>query len=727
MKSIIYSSLLFLSFLIFPADPGRAYFENDETLIVDPGDKISLSGEIYKSVSIHVKAGGTIYVAPYDGGDNIGKLNLIAPEIIIEGTINAVGVSYNTEGKGEDPEGAGTGFGGGGAGYGGYGGDGEDSVLANGGTAYDVQYYLEDVGSYGFDAILVGDRPGFGGGCIRLDAISLTLDATALLDARGNTTAYNGVGGGSGGCILLNGIHAYPVLGYTINISGGPGGPDSAAHAHGEAGGGGGGRIKLINHNECDYLVGNILRDGGIGGGDEANDGGIGKITEYPTPTPTPPQLLSPADGQEVGRSPTFTFQATDPANSKFLKYQLIMSLDDSFNQLTYTATQIDSAAGWDKPYYASDEQASYDAQFELEGGTPYYWAVSVTSNEGKDWVDSGSRSLTASSNNKPEKPYLILPLDNQLNVSTIPDFKILGADPDGDTLTFKVTLAKDPGLSNPKVFDASYPGWDKSAYVPEETYSGVTATCRILAGDTLDPGTDYYWKAVVSDPYLQTSESEIFHFTTSITPPSTPQLIFPENNYQAPDSRITFSFRAAGISGNTVNGCVQLSRNNFQEVWHSFDQTLDQTGWIEASQQSSRIMSFTLPTPIQLERDKTYWWRAYSIEGEIWSAVSETRIFSLADSLEFQNVRIVPNPAVSISSVRIYIQLSVNARTTIRFYNKLGRELDKIYVQAVGGAQGNIINYDISKYASGIYFYVIEAESSYGTEKITKQFAVVD
>ncbi|MCK5219709.1 T9SS type A sorting domain-containing protein, partial [bacterium] len=142
---------------------------------------------------------------------------------------------------------------------------------------------------------------------------------------------------------------------------------------------------------------------------------------------------------------------------------------------------------------------------------------------------------------------------------------------------------------------------------------------------------------------------------------------------------------------------------------------------------QSGHITSFTLPTDIQLERGKTYWWRAYSITGEIWSTVSETRTLSLADSLEFQNVRIVPNPAVSTSLVRIYVQLSLDTKITIRFYNKLGRELDKLQAQALGGAQGNIFNYDISKYACGIYFYVIEAESEFGTSKITKQFAVVD
>ena len=74
MKPSLYSSLLFLSFLIFPADPGRAGGENDETLIDETGEEISLSGEIYKSVSIHVSneegRGGPPTLMGNGGGGN---------------------------------------------------------------------------------------------------------------------------------------------------------------------------------------------------------------------------------------------------------------------------------------------------------------------------------------------------------------------------------------------------------------------------------------------------------------------------------------------------------------------------------------------------------------------------------------------------------------------------------------------------------------------------------
>ena len=568
------------------------------------------------------------------------------------------------------------------------------------------------------------DRSGFGGGCVRLDAISLTLGATAQLDARGNTTAHDGVGGGAGGCILLNGMYTLLNSGSVLNVSGGHGG--SSFDSFGAAGGGGGGRIKFVKHTFGD-LGCSLLRNAGDPGSINALGGISGEINEGSTPGPDSPQLISPANEQQVGRSPTFNFIATDPADAKFLKYQLLLSLNDSFTPVIFTASQLNPDSGWSKPYYASDEQASYTLQFELEGGTTYYWSVSVTSNEGVDWVDSGSRSLTATSNNDPCLPQLIQPGKNQIDVSILPAFRVLGSDPDGDTLTFELVLSRAADLSNPQLLDDSYSGWDKSVYPLAQAYAGVTATCQLLNNDVLLPNTGYYWQVRAFDQYLQTSMSDIFYFKTALTPPLTPQLIFPDDNYQAPDSRITFQFKLASDSGNTLKGRLELSEDNFQNIWKVFDQTQDQTGWSEAFYQANNTAAFTLPSGIQLQRQKPYWWRVYALDGTYQGPVSVTRSFSLANTFEFQNVRVIPNPAVSVSTIQIYVQLSVDAEITIRFYNKMGKEVDKLHVSAQGGSQGNNITYDISQYAVGIYLYVIEAKSAFGNKRITKDFAVIN
>jgi len=847
MQKYSFKSVLIFVLLLLVAVPCSALVDTPEALIVEPGETITLSGNVYKSVSIHVKDGGIINVLKYDGtSENIGKLNLIAPQIIIGGTINATAVSYNEAGAGGAPGAKWNG--GGGAGYGGDGGDGHDvGAPGPGGSSYDITY-LEDVGSYGWGADIEAAY-GLGGGCIRLDAISLTLGATAQLFARGNPIAYARVGGGSGGCILLNGIYTSLKNNYLLDVSGGPGG--EAKNPFGAAGGGGGGRIKFIQHYTFDNQGGTIYLNGGGSGGGTAEAGLAGTSVVVTAPSPNAPILKFPENGQQVGTTPTFTFVATDPADSKFLKYRLEISLNDTFSSpVTITADQLANPddPGWGgKPYFSSGEQASYVIQAALTTGTAYYWRVSVTNNEGANWVTSTEyRQFTTTDtvNVRPVKPQLTQPSQDQTNVSKTPAFQILCADPDGDTMTCVLILSKDQELSSPQIFQASYAGWDQAGYFPGGEYIGITATCQILnSGSNLDalvPGTDYYWKAMVYDAFQQSNVSDIYHFITVdkpavpvivspanntivttktpslkvvsqsptasllnykielssdnyqtilsfqsqngggwsksaytsgetaelvipaayalipgqsyswrayaydidndnwslvttnytftvITPPLVPVLISPEENYEAPNSQITFQFKAESESGNTLNGRFELSENNFSTTLYSFDQTQDQTGWSKVFYHSNSTMAFTLPVSIQLERGKTYWWRVYATDGISWGPASEIRCLSLTNVLEFQAVRTIPNPAVSTDTLQIHVQLSVDADITIRFYNKLGKEVDQFHTRAQGGTQGNIFNYNISKYASGVYFYVIEARSIFGMKKITKRFAVVN
>ncbi len=849
IKNVIRSLPILLALTFLPQQNLSA-LNTSEYLIVESGEEIKLSGVIYKSVSIQVKPGGIIRVPPYDGNENFGKLNLIAPNILIEGVISAFGAAYNDNGCGGAPQS--TNGGGGGAGYGGKGGrgDGNDSDYGSGGDIYNTPL-LVDTGSYGWRAGFSNSASGFGGGSIRLDAISLTLGATARLLAMGNPDAFNTVGGGSGGGILLNGIHACLLktgTAYYLDVSGGPGGGQDEYEA---AGGGGGGRIKFIKHPSFEDQGGTILLDGGPSGGGDAEAGEPGKLEVTSAPMPNPPDLISPDNGQEVGVLPTFIFGAADPADSKFLKYKLEISLNPFPSPVSITANQLTEPEdpGWrGKPFFFSREEASYAVQYALDTSTDFFWQVWVTNNEGVDWICSEEQrqfTTMAQINSRPLQPQQLQPLHDQINVSKTPAFQTLCVDPDGDTLTCKIILSKNPELSNPQIFGSSYSGWDQTSYLPEGAYAGITATCQVLnSGDDLDallPGTNYYWIVQVYDAYQQSNFSEnIYHFTTVarppaptvdspldqetvttktpslkiasqsptngplyykielssdsfqtmvvftsengggwskssytsteiaelvipaayalvpgitytwqayaydidndnwspvtgnisftvITPPLLPQLLFPDDAYAAPNASLTFQFTAESESGNTLNGRLELSEDDFLNVWRRFDQTQDHTGWSSPDYQSNSIMAFTLPSSLQLERGSTYWWRTYATDGISWGPASASRSFSLTRTLEFQQVRAVPNPAVSTSTLEIHFRLSVDAHVTIRFYNKLGKEVDQFHAPALGGAEGNIFKYDISRYASGIYFYVIEARSIFGIRKTTGRFAIVN
>ncbi len=758
MRRILFSTLfIFLSLSFLPQQNLFAVINTSEYLIVGSDESIMLSEDVYKSVYIWVKPGGKIVVAPYDGNKYFGKLNLIAPNILIEGIIYAAATSYNDKGSGGAPK-SNVG-GGGGAAYGGRGGKGAGKSDAGlGGETYDTPF-LEDIGSHGWRASIGVSYFGFGGGSIRLDAISLTLGATARLYAPGNPTARYTVGGGSGGCILLNGIYTCllrAVSSYYLDVSGGPGGP---SFDYKEAGGGGGGRIKFLKHPSFEDQGGTIKIDGGISGGGDAQPGDPGVLEDVSAPMPNPPDLISPTNGQEVGVLPTFIFKTTDPADSKFLKYKLeICYLDPSSVSITANQLTNPEDPGWGgKAFFFSREEASYALQYALATSEVYFWRVYVTNNEGQDWIPSvEQRQFTtmATSNSRPLKPQQLQPLHDQINVNKIPAFQTLCADPEGDTLTFRMILSKDPEMSNSRIFDSSYAGWDQTSYLPEGAYAGVTATCQILnSGSDLDalvPGTDYYWIIQAYDAYQQSNLSKnIYHFTTVarppaptmevpqngavvttktpsmkissqsptnstlyykielssdnfetmlvftsengggwsqtaytsteiaelviptayalvpgitytwhayaydidndnwspvtenfsftvITPPLLPQLVFPDDTYAAPNAGLTFQFQAESESGNTLNGRLELSEDDFQNIWRGFDQTQDQTGWSSPYYQSNSIMAFTLPAGLKLERDKTYWWQVYASDGISWGPRSESRSFTLTDSFEF-------------------------------------------------------------------------------------------
>ncbi|MCK5242096.1 T9SS type A sorting domain-containing protein [bacterium] len=842
LLTFIILSALFTSSLM--TTDAYALINNYKSLVVESGETVFLSGVVYKSVSIHVKNGGEVKIIPYDGsGVNKGALNLISPRIRIDGVIKGEGVCYNETGKGQPPSKLLFG-GGGGAGYGGAGGRGGGSYYGAGGLIYD-SYYKGYTGSYGWRANYDTQYSGYGGGYIRLDAMTLTITSSAELLARANTFKYDTVGGGSGGCVLINSIFTLLNGSFKLDVSGGEGGGKDDPIK--EAGGGGGGRIKIIRHTVVGGTSGEYIINGGKNGGGSSEAGDMGTILVANAPLPDPPELLSPDNGQKVGYKPTLTFQTTDPAGSKFLKYQIILRLNSSTGPIAVTATQMDPDAGWEgKDYFQSGEQASYSFQENLVTSETYYWSVSVTSNNGADWVSAFTyRSFTISDspNDPPLSPQQLFPGNDQINVSCVPGLDIMGADPDGDTLTCMILLSKDSQLSNPKIFQSTYDGWDEERYLPSGAYAGITACCQILNSepnlDVLVPGTDYYWRVWIYDHLQQSRSSGTYHFTTvdrpaipaivspthnSIivtknpylqvlstsptsgdlnykiemsandfesvivylsenggswsktayasgetacltipetdslisgntytwrafafdkdnnnwslvtdnylfvvqTPPLIPVIISPIDNYSSPNSQICFQFKAESESGNTLNGRLLISDDQFSTILHNFDQTQTQTGWSETYYYSNSIMAFSIPDSMEFERGKTYWWQVLATDGISWGPLSETRTFLLSNLLKISSVKTFPNPAVSTNQLHIYISATVDANVVIRFFNKLGKEVDQYQGSISGGEQGTVINYDISNYASGIYYYIMETHSAYGTQKIKKRFAIV-
>jgi hypothetical protein len=831
-----------------------ALVNTPEDLILHAGESISLSGEIQKTRQIKILAGATVEVVPADGTpENSGMLNLVAPEVFISGTIAGDGVSTNTMQAGRGPWSSGN-AGGGGGGYGGKGGAGEDGVWiiftviggAGGGT-YDASQYFGEAGSKGFNAGYLLPRAGYGGANIQIDAITLTLAATAMITARGYTTPMRSVGGGSGGAIVLRAGNLLLQAGSSLDVSGGVG--SSEAY---DSGGGGGGRIKLIRYDWLSNMGANLITAGGHGG-PAANDGLSGNISIPDPPVMNAPVLLGPENGSEVGVAPTLEFSASDPAASKFLIFRVEFSRYYDFSPVEKIYTQSDgqSEGVWPEKFSRSGDRVTFSvaADHPLIPGIVYYWRVSVSRNRGASWLTSPQirTFLTTPTNNgRPHMPQLIAPVNGDMHVGSTPSFIIRGSDPDaGDVLTFSLLLSKDSAFSSPVVFGPTYAGWQQN-----NVSTPASVECRLLNTETdkdaLIPGVQYYWKAICNDNFAQASESPIFgfitldrpsepvalwpqnnaiattktpefkvvseafpnqpptelqyklelshdnfetvwtflsergnlwdnpnnqayepgqiatmrfpleyslmpgqtyawkvsaldvirqnwsaaantHFFTVFTPPIAVELLAPEQRFEAPNPALVFQVRAVSEAGTTLTAKIEIADNDaFTPLIVSADQSLSSLHWSAPFFASQVAVSYALPTGAGLKRGKTYFWRAQAFDGYSWSDFSPVNNFHIVNTMNLQELKIIPNPVVCSQQATVFLKASTDAQATFYFYNALGKEVKQISMKIAGGPQGNACQITISDFASGAYTLRVILRSPLGKTERIKQFAVV-
>lgn len=621
--------------------PAYALVNTPETLVLEPSESITLSGTVYKSVSIHVKAGATIFLPTNEMLDpDKWRLQLIAPQVRMEGYIMGTGVSYNAQGCGD----AGDLYKGpGGSGSGNKGGDGHFHPNS-GGLDYD-QAYREIVGSRGII------NPNGGGGSIRIDAITLTIGANARINANAYLYSPSAGGGGSGGGIFLNGIHTFLTNGYSMSVRGGAGqlhtepsasatpiftGTPTGLSVPG-GGGGAGGRIKWMRYASFTDQGGNTVVAGGPGGGGTADPGGDGTFQVLPAPTPYAPQLITPTDGQIVGLSPTFNFVSSDPMGSQFLRYAIEIDDAPSFSPpLIHENSQLNPGSGWaGRDYYRSNESAYYYMPpAVLVTGQTYYWRVRVTNEREPSYSPySQVRSFSTTNNNKPLKPTLLSPAEAEENVSKTPPLQVLCADPDGNSLAFTVVLSQDPALLNPDLFEPSYPGWDQSGYPSAYRYAGITATCQVLNNasypDALQPGMTYYWKIIAADEYQETSSSDTGTFVV-ISPPTIPVLLSPLDGGIATTKTPDLDLFSTSPTGAPLEYKLELSSDSYQTIITFLSGT--SPGWTKTHYASGETARLRIPEAYALVPGKTYAWRAaaYDTLNDNWSSASASAVFQV-------------------------------------------------------------------------------------------------
>ncbi len=176
---------------------------------------------------------------------------------------------------------------------------------------------------------------------------------------------------------------------------------------------------------------------------------------------------------------------------------------------------------------------------------------ITVNPSSGVVYVaDSQNHRVLGYSDAAPTTPTASVPATSAINVPCLPTFQIIGNDPDGDALQYKVQIARDAGFTTGVVtFDqtTSAVGWTGQT-VGAAYASGAVGSFTVQPADILTANTGYYWRAYSYDPYgskTWTAASAANSFTT--TQPS--EIAFtsaPQNNIVAgqPSTAITITLQ---------------------------------------------------------------------------------------------------------------------------------------------------------------------------------------
>jgi hypothetical protein len=151
---------------------------------------------------------------------------------------------------------------------------------------------------------------------------------------------------------------------------------------------------------------------------------------------------------------------------------------------------------------------------------TKYYWMIIAwdnhsTSTQGPIW------SFTTRGNQAPNPPSSPDPFNGETNVSIDTTLGWTCTDPDGDSLVYDVFL-------------------DADDQTPETLVSEDQSETTFTPSESLDYGTDYYWKIVAKDEYGGLKEGPVWSFTTEIPEPPVVEIIKPkEKSFYLANTRI--------------------------------------------------------------------------------------------------------------------------------------------------------------------------------------------
>jgi hypothetical protein len=273
---------------------------------------------------------------------------------------------------------------------------------------------------------------------------------------------------------------------------------------------------------------------------------------------PSAPNLLLPANNATgVSTTPTMDWSDVSGATS----YHLQISFNVDFSALALDQTGIPASI------FAVPSGI-------LSGTTPYYWRVSASNIGGESpWSIVWHFTTTIGS---PAAPLLITPPNNSTGITRTP---ILDWNNVPGATSYRVQLSTDPNFGTTLI----------------NAVTGAVSQYQIVAA--LAYNTTYYWRANATNAGGTSGWSEVWNFTTLITPPAAPTLLSPANN--STGVSLTPSMDWTDVTGNVTYRVQVATNNTFTNIVYD---------------NSSIIMSqFTLPSGYLIGSTQ-YFWRVAAI-----------------------------------------------------------------------------------------------------------------
>ncbi len=228
------------------------------------------------------------------------------------------------------------------------------------------------------------------------------------------------------------------------------------------------------------------------------NAGGIGPWSvNYSFTTivalPFAPGLIAPVNGaSNVSLTPTFDWDSTSPADS----YTLQASLDTSFsNPYIFISGITQSFLNLTNP--------------PLQNNFRYYWRVNATNPAGTGPWSTVFNFTTLLG--MPAAPVLLSPPNFATGVSLTP---LLDWVEDISATNYRVQLSQDSAFAS-TLFDTN----------------GFNISQVNVPGGLLTNVTTYFWRVRTTNPIGTGPYSQPFRFTTLLSPPIAPVLVYPPNN----------------------------------------------------------------------------------------------------------------------------------------------------------------------------------------------------